>query len=605
MLLGNKRRNPRMDNQTERINKIIAENINKILEQRKIGRLWLLRKIYDDLKSRGLLGAADVEAEVQSQKSNFINALNGKRALNRLYLGPIERILGITIADLSEEDFRIRTFVNRGLHYTASLDSYQAYLDLFNGESEDPDSTREVWSNYDEYDNNLLDYIFQFKSLEGLKALHNEKGAQVNYWDNRNLNVLIKGPNQATQVLELICYYDSPEVFADYFDIYRSFIECPQNSDWLGVLGEEKNLALVLKTAKILDSILTSREFKVSELNPRASVKSDINVKLAHPYIHALLAFALSHCDLYLEQAKQLVKFGIKHNQGMKKEFQRHAEFADCAIDDKGIIRQAMTVYGNIVTYKTETQTNYDQKLEDLLNDLNNSINDLQFIEKPQAGGLSPQNVRVENGRLLKSHSDNEVEFEFLRQAKPFQLPFIPNVIERGEKFDAFTYFKGQSLFYRQDMPMDWIKQVMEAIKQKDEISKRLLGDGRVYVHGDLSPRNIIFDQGKLVGFIDWDTTHIGDESEDLIYALWQLLNIGYLNRNNNQLYERFKEALAFYHPSAELKHGFADKIIDVMDKAGLSTPKDSPNYQRVFEWVGWSKLWVELFRDQITQDIG
>ncbi len=586
----------------------LVKNINKILKQRNEGPLWLLRKICKDLKNRGQLGAVDVEAEVQSQRSNFINALKGKRTLNRLYLAPIERALGVTIADLSEKDFRIQILINRGLRYTASLDSYQAYLDLFNAKSEDPDSPREVWDNYDEYGNNLLDYIFQFRSLEGLKTLHKEKGARVHHWNNRNLSILSDGkPSQASRVLELICYYDSPEVFDDYFDIYLSFIEYHQNRDWLGVLAEEKNLALILKSEKILQSILGYQEFEVSKLNPQAKMKSDITVKLANPYIHPLLAFALSHCDVYLEQAKQIVRFGIDYNQKIKEDFKKHGEFAYCKINDQGIILDGMAIYGNIIAYKTETQTNYDQELEDLLKALSDSINDLQFKDKPQAGGLSSKSVRVDNGMLLKSHSDNEIEFEFLRLAEPFNLSFIPKVIYRGDQFDTFTYFQGQSLSYSysQDIPMAIIQQVMEAIKQKDEISKKLLGDGRVYVHGDLSPRNIIFNQGKLVGFIDWDTTHIGDESEDLIYALWQLLNIGYLNRNNNQLYERFKEALAFYHPSAELKHGFADKIITVMDKAGLSTPKDSPNYQRVFEWVGWSKIWVELFRDQITHDIG
>ena len=584
----------------------LTDNIYKILEQRKEGPLWLLRKICDDLKNRNQLNVDDIEAEVQSQKSNFINALKGKRALNRIYLAPIERILGVTIADLSEPDFRIRGFVNRGLRYTASLDSYQAYLDLFNAESEDPDSPSEVWQNYDEYDNNLLDYIFQFRSLEGLKALHNEKGAKVHYWNNRNLSVLPNGkPDQASQVLELICYHDSPEAFGDYFDIYSSFIECSQNRDWLGVLSEEKNLALILKSPRILRSILADREFKISDLNPRASTKTDITVKLANPYIHPLLSFALSHCDTCLDQAKQIVRFGIDYNKKVKEDFKKHGELAYCKIDDRGTILDGMAIYGNIITYKTENQANHDQELEQLVKVLSDSINDLQFKDKPQAGGLSPRNVRVENGHLLKSHSDNEVEFEFLRLAEPFNLPFIPKVIARSDQFDTFTYFKGKSLTYSQSISMPMIQQVVEAIKRKDEISKRLLGDGRVYVHGDLSPRNLIFDQEKLVGIIDWDTTHIGDESEDLIYALWQLLNIGCLSRNNNQLYERFKEALAFYRPSPELKKGFADKIIVVMDKALQGTPKDSPNYQRVFEWVGWSKIWVELFRNKITEEIG
>ena len=585
----------------------LTVNIKKVLEQKAEGPLWLLRKIYEDLRSRKLIDEnTDIYEEANKQKSNFINALNGNRPLNKLFYAPIERILGVSIADLSDENFKTRVFLNRGIRYTASRDDYQGYLDLFREQGDDPHLKTEVWQNYDEYGRNLLDYIIEYKSLEGLRALHYEKEAKVNYWDNRNLNILLSGRDQSDDILKLICFHDSAEMFQAYFDIYQSFIECSNIRDWLGVLGEEENLALVLRSPNILKSILSHQEYKISDLNNRmAQVKNDFVVKLANPYIQPLLAYALAHCDRFLSEAKQIVHYGIDYNWQIKKDFESHPELAYCRINEKGTILDGLTIYGNIITYKTETQTNYDHQLETLLRMLNDSINDLQFLDKPQVEGLSSKAVRVENGNLLKTHSDNKEEFEFLEKAAQYNLPFIPKVINIGEKYDTFTYFPGQSFTYSQDIPMPIIQQVMEAIKKKDEISREMLGDGKVYVHGDLSPRNIIFNQGKLIGIIDWDSTHIGEESEDLIYAIWQWINIGYINRNSNELYDRFKQVLGFYAPSKELKANFADKMIAVMDKALLGTPKDSPNYQRVFEWVGWSKIWVELFRDQITKDIG
>lgn len=583
--------------------------MDKLLEnlkcQMKNGPKEFLVKIYRYLKWHDPAYAdIDVYEKAEKEKGNFSNALNGKRPLNKDYLLPIEAITGLSLLQLSGEDSSASPFVKKGIRYVASLDDYKEYCSLFEEKTE---QGSDVWENYDEYDNNLLTYIFLYQSLNGLKALHEAKGAAVNYFDNKSLNVLGGLKEQAEGVLSLICLKDSPEVFNGYFDLYRSFIECRQSGNWLGILSEEADMNRILNAPNVLKEVLKFREISIKELNPHMVGKADSIVPLANPYTYHLLRFCLSHCGQFQNQTKEILRFAIDYNEKAKRYFNANPGLAYCHIGEDGSVMNGIALCGNIIAYKLEAANSFDRETEYLLELLNDSISQIKFADKPESGGMSRKEVRVKNGNLVKVPSGNQTEYEFLKSIEPFGLSFIPKLISHGKEGDTFTYVKGRSLpyDYSQSCPLENIKQVMEAIKKKDEASKKLLGNGKVYVHGDLSPRNIIFDNGRLSGFIDWDTTHIGEEYEDFAYALWQLLNIGNLARNNETLYERFKIAVSYYGPSAELRSGFAEKLLKAMDNALESTRSDDPNYQRIFEWVGWSKIWVNLYKERITKDIG
>src|SRR5690606_18341604 len=48
--------------------------------------------------------------------------------------------------------------------------------------------------------------------------------------------------------------------------------------------------------------------------------------------------------------------------------------------------------------------------------------------------------------------------------------------------------------------------------------------DASVWLHGDLHPRNVLLDSGRLVGIIDWGDMTAGDASTDLACA-WMLFD--------------------------------------------------------------------------------
>jgi aminoglycoside phosphotransferase len=50
-----------------------------------------------------------------------------------------------------------------------------------------------------------------------------------------------------------------------------------------------------------------------------------------------------------------------------------------------------------------------------------------------------------------------------------------------------------------------------------------LVGDGRVVVHGDFGPQNMVFDLERniVTGILDWESAHVGSPIEDLAWAEW------------------------------------------------------------------------------------
>lgn len=49
----------------------------------------------------------------------------------------------------------------------------------------------------------------------------------------------------------------------------------------------------------------------------------------------------------------------------------------------------------------------------------------------------------------------------------------------------------------------------------------RLRVAGPTFIHGDISPWNVVWNRGRIVGLLDWDQAGPGRDLEDLAYAAW------------------------------------------------------------------------------------
>lgn len=574
--------------------KVIRERFEELIKAQGKSKKEILVAIFNWLRSHSnekQYKGNPYDLAEKNQK-NFYDMLSGNRSVKPDYIIPLEEILGVSLHDVLFGTPKGKVFVNKGLRYSAFVDSLDEYKLL---ESED------VYKNSDEYNMFLLDYVIDFKSINGLLFLADKYG--VSY---TSIIPSVKGYS-FREILKVICEYDNLEAFNKYFDFYSKAYGQNRFEGWFDDLNNEKCLSSIIGTTNIFSSLLSYKEIEVYRRNASLNqIKGKILV--CNPVLFYLLTYILQNVSKYKEKAKMLLSFAIDYNKQEIHYLETHNEQnLDLIMQENGDVTYGSDLYGKLLNYRITERTDFDDDIDKLLNTLNNQLNSFNFKSKPLIGGLSGKRVRIQNGHLVKKHSDNKTEYEFLNLMERSKVRFVPKVFKTFDELDELTYFPGfVDTVINEPQPLRKIYQVLDDLKIIQDISKRNLSGGKVYVHGDLSPMNAVFDRdGKLIGIIDWDLTHIGEEWEDFIYVAWTWLNIGSFRRDNEEIFESLCRMVKHYKPSDEFKKGFADKIIYVMNYRLALTSTKSKDYQQIYEWVGYSKLWVELYREKITKTIG
>lgn len=426
-------------------------------------------------------------------------------------------------------------------------------------------------------------------------------------WDGRFLaggsNNRIVWSVSAMDVFDMIFKNDDAVIFEKFSDPW-SRINAYGFS--FGLLTSDVTLEKIYKSNNIFDSLLYKREMTLSSINKGLVSNQDRSTYFCNPLMYHLLNYGLLNYERHSDKVIKLLKFGIDYNRWfykfLKDEFPDEDRFT---LSEEGNVKIGHTIYGSLVDYKLEEQIDIDNECNKLLDELNRGIYEFKFYSTSLNGGYSNSNVRLENGRIVKKSTDNEIEYKFLEDLKHKNLEFIPKLLEQKNGLDYLTYFQGNTFSRVNRMEWSEIESIVKKLKKLNEVSKSILGGEKVYVHGNLSPLNVVFKGSEVVGIIDWDSVKIGKEYEDLIYIVWTWLNIGSRDRNNEEVFKGLKRILNLYNADESLKCNWADKMIDVMEERLKNTVKKSKDYERIFTWVKESEIWVELYRDKIKEEIG
>lgn len=116
------------------------------------------------------------------------------------------------------------------------------------------------------------------------------------------------------------------------------------------------------------------------------------------------------------------------------------------------------------------------------------------------------------------------------------------------------------------------------------------LGPNEVVCHGDASPCNCVFRDGLPYAFIDFDTAHAGDRSEDIGYAAWLWLDIGNADRDPLEQGRRLGEFVAAYDTDFL---GAVPAVIDAQIE--LSRRHGAPTSTQ--EWASQCLRWSNDYR--------
>jgi aminoglycoside phosphotransferase (APT) family kinase protein len=136
-----------------------------------------------------------------------------------------------------------------------------------------------------------------------------------------------------------------------------------------------------------------------------------------------------------------------------------------------------------------------------------------------------------------------------------------------------------------------------------------LAGDMDVVCHGDPSPVNFIWRDGRPVALIDWDAAHPGDRIQDVAYMAWMFVlggggdDTGYAGMTGQA--QRLRVLCDAY--------GLDDRrdLIDAIEQeqtrvaAGIARDRGKRSPGRVAEvlaWVSGEAAWLRANRVELTR---
>ena len=123
------------------------------------------------------------------EKSNFSKMLKGERPLKYEFIIPLEKIFGVSLARLTDEDAyklpmeKEKAPFNKGVRYYAYLDDPQLYKNEFDSLLANDGTS--IITQTDEFGKSFLDYVVEYHSVNAVRYLHEEYGIKLKWHYNQ------------------------------------------------------------------------------------------------------------------------------------------------------------------------------------------------------------------------------------------------------------------------------------------------------------------------------------------------------------------------------------------------------------------------------------
>lgn len=347
----------------------LKDNIDHYMKLKGIKKYsYLLIDIAHEL---GIKGQEAYEF-AKKEKSNFSKMLKGYRPLKHDFIIPLEKIFGISLARLLEEDAyklpvqKENVPFDKGFRYYAYLDDPKLYKEEFDllltkdGKS--------IITRTDEFDKTFLDYLVEYHSVNGVRYLYEEYGIKLKYFHNqftfnKNKGVTWINLDNAIGFARLVASMNDVDLFNDIYDTYNMFFSNGHYAAGYCIFGQDEYLEIILDNDGLFNSIFEVKayEFKIRNTDENPIIYHPIN-----PIINGCLRYALQHLDLYRHRAVKILEFGIEHNLKIASETASES----CYICDElgGLKDFRNKDYSNIVIFvDVEVE---DDKINSLINEL-------------------------------------------------------------------------------------------------------------------------------------------------------------------------------------------------------------------------------------------
>lgn len=335
----------------------LKNNINHYMQLKGI-------KTYNDLLINiahylGIKGQKSYEFAYK-EKSNFSKMLKGERPLKYEFIIPLEKIFGVSLARLLDEDAyklpveKENIPFNKGFRYYAYLDNpklYKEEFDLLLAED-----GKSILTQSDEFGKTFLDYVVEYHSVNGVRYLHEEYGIKLKWYHNQFQFNKDKGVTwinfkKSIEFARLVASMNDVELFNGIYDSYNMFFTNGHYATESCIFCQSEYIEIILDNDGLFNSIfkIKSYELKLGNIGRIKKQVDSITYHSINPIINNCLRYALKFLDRYKHRAIAILKFGIDHNRRIASEI----TFNNCYICNElgGLKNFKNEDYYNIVIF--------------------------------------------------------------------------------------------------------------------------------------------------------------------------------------------------------------------------------------------------------------
>ena len=262
-----------------------------------------------------------------NEKSNFSKMLKGERPLKYEFIIPLEKIFGVSLARLMDKDaYKLpvekeeNVPFNKGFRYYAYLDDPQLYKNEFNLLL--ANDGKPIITQTDEFGKTFLDYVVEYRSVNGVRYIYEEYGIKVKMFHNqfefrKDKGITWVNFKNSIEFARLVASMNDVELFNSIYDSYYMFFACGYYDVGSCIFANNDFLELILDNDEIFNSIFEEKSyvFELSNSVKRKKQVKSITYNSINPIINNCLNYALKNLDKYKQQAIEILKFGINYNR--------------------------------------------------------------------------------------------------------------------------------------------------------------------------------------------------------------------------------------------------------------------------------------------------
>ena len=254
------------------------------------------------------------------EKANFSKMLKGQRPLKYDFIIPLEKIFGVSLARLVDEDAyklpveKENVPFNKGFRYYAYLDDPELYKNEF--DLLRANDGKSILTQTDELGKTFLDYVVEYHSVNGVRYLHEEYGIVLKWHHNsfdfkKDKGVTWVNFKDSAEFARLVASMNDAELFNSIYDSYNMFFRCGYYDVSNCIFCQSDYLELILDNDNLFSSIFEEKPYVFKS----SSDEEDKQVHSINPIINNCLQHALKNLDKYKQRAIAILEFGIDYNR--------------------------------------------------------------------------------------------------------------------------------------------------------------------------------------------------------------------------------------------------------------------------------------------------